>query len=487
MRHEVNLDFLKCVEAHIEYFKNYLVSKNNPTKQSSEEGEAFDERLKDILDYIDVLRMLIFESNSNIFVVDRYGNTIIVNKAFEQATGISAEEVIGMNVIDMERIGLVRPSIMRLVLKEKRSISIIQRTANGKDLLVNALPVFDENGEIIIAFSNSIPIDKIRDLSKYVLSKVAPKVYHSHFYVSENPLMKNVFMLIEQIKDTDATILITGETGVGKGVIARYIHEKSNRKNKKMVEINCGAIPENLIESELFGYESGAFTGANKVGKSGLIEEADGGTLMLDEISALPLSLQVKLLNVLQDKKIVRIGGNKTINVDMRIIAISNQNLHEMVQKGTFRADLYYRLNVISIYIPTLRERKDDIYHAAQFYISKYNKKYAKSIFFSEGFLNSITNYNWYGNMRELENYIERKILTNSSGFLASDDTLDIAGKELLSSETGFKSDANISESDQLILDLYNTYHSSYKVAKVLGISQSTAFRKIKHAISNQA
>lgn len=446
-------------------------------------GDELFNLINQIVAYTSVLQSIIEESYHSIFVADQEGVTLLANKAFERLTGTAPCQVIGQDTAYLIQKGLIRPSAIQLVLQEKKPVSIIQLSSNQNESLVNAVPIYDAQGTVKLVVANAQLIDDIKDLNKYIQSKSQVSENDSHFLISSNPIVKNILVLIDLVKDTDATILMSGESGVGKGVFSRYIHENSNRATKSLIEINCGAIPEHLLESELFGYEGGAFTGANRTGKKGLIELADGGTLLLDEISELPLQLQVKLLKVIQEKKITRIGGNFPIDVDIRIIAASNKDLSKMVEEGTFRADLFYRLNVIPIHLPALRERKGDLKHAVKFFLEKFNQKYNKSVACSDSFLGALNEYDWPGNIRELENYIERKILTNRSGILVGHDALDIAGNEQrIMADTGIIKRTIVN--DREVLELYHELKSSYKVAERLGISQSNAYRRIRDAIS---
>lgn len=477
------------ISEQVTYFEQNSEELKARFEQGDVTGNELFEFLFNIIKYTKVLDRIIDESQNSIFVADHQGVTLLANQAFERLTGIAPSQVIGRDTAYLIQNGMIRPSAMQLVLQERQPVSILQVSSNGNESLVNAVPVYDENGAVMLVIANAQLVDDIRDLNQYIQSKNKATEHDSDFLVSSNPIIKNILVLIDLVKDTDATILISGESGVGKGVFSRYIHQNSNRANHNLIEINCGAIPEHLLESELFGYEGGAFTGANRTGKKGLIELADGGTLMLDEISELPLQLQVKLLQVIQEKKITRIGGSFPIEVDIRIIAASNKDLPSMVEAGTFRADLFYRLNVIPIHLPALRERKGDLNHTIQFFVNKFNAKYNKTVGCSEGFLFALNEYDWPGNMRELENYIERKILTNRSGLLISNDAADIIGSnERIKKDHAAtvrmqrKAQASKDMGDRDILELYTQMKSSYQVAKVLGISQSNAYRKIKKA-----
>lgn len=427
-------------------------------------------------------------SPDSIYVADKNGVTIFVNRAFQELTGICIDDVIGKSVYELESKEYFRPSVLRLVLEEKRPISILQRVLNGKQIVVSAVPVFDQAGEIDIVLSNAKLVDEMQDILTYFKEKENSSydVDDEKTVIGNSREILEILHMVEQIKDTNSTILITGETGSGKGVLARHIHITSNRAKRKLIEINCGAIPENLLESELFGYERGAFTGANATGKQGLIEAAQGGTLLLDEISELPFTLQVKLLKVLQDKRFMRIGGRNYIDVDIRFIAASNRNLVTLVKEGKFRADLYYRLSVIPIEIPALRNRKQDISVLARHFLQANINKYHKDVNYTEAFLEAIMVHDWPGNVRELENYIERKVLTTQKNVLDKEDAYDISRLnefssliETLASTEQPLNDAMETLERKIILTALEKYGSSYGVAEALGISQTKAYRKI--------
>jgi len=235
-----------------------------------------------------------------------------------------------------------------------------------------------------------------------------------HDMIGKSPAMQQLQETIALVAPSEATVLITGESGTGKSLVARAIHANSDRKDKRLVEVNCAAIPENLIEAELFGYEKGAFTGANKT-RHGRFYHANGGTIFLDEIGELNLLMQTKLLKVLQDKEIQRVGSDTTIPVDARVIAATNRNLEKMVAEGTFREDLYYRINVVRINVPSLRERKEDIPQLAMHFLKKYTKKNKRKIKgFTPEATKLLTSYSWPGNVRELENAVERAVILST-------------------------------------------------------------------------
>jgi PAS domain S-box-containing protein len=412
--------------------------------------------LEEILEAIDIiiasskeLNQIFEYSPDSIFVADGEGRTLRINKSFERITKRPREQMVGRNVSDLEKEGIFKPSVCRLALNEKRSVSVLQRIDDRKeDIFVTGTPVFNEKGELYRVTTNAILMNQINSVTSYIADtqKMQNDQKEVPHIIAESKEMKEILNLARMIKDTDSSVFITGETGVGKSILAKYIHETSKRNKNKIIEINCGAIPDSLLESELFGYEGGAFTGAGKRGKPGLIELSDGGTLFLDEIGEMPLILQVKLLHFLQSKKITRVGGTKEISIDTRVIAGSNKSPEAQVEAGEFRSDLYYRLNVIPIRIPPLRERKADILPAAKYFMSTYEKKYNKKMNISKEFLDTLLSAPWKGNMRELENYIERVIVTSESNSLSeySDNIIEPVSPIEKNNQGDFKKDYSI-------------------------------------------
>ncbi|MDY3012096.1 MAG: sigma 54-interacting transcriptional regulator [Clostridiales Family XIII bacterium] len=305
-------------------------------------------------------------------------------------------------------------------------------------------------------------------------------------FIFENKKMKEIKTLINYIKDSNSTVLITGESGTGKEEVAKLIFRESNRNTKPYIALNCAAIPENLLESELFGYEKGAFTNSDPKGKSGIFESVNGGTLFLDEIAELPMDLQAKLLRVLQESEVRRIGGMKNISVDVRIIAATNKNLEKMVQDHTFREDLYYRLNIIPIHIPPLRERKEDIPLLAYHFIQEFNQKYNKNKNITTEAYNELLRLPFNGNVRQLKTLIERIIL------LCADDNIlsrDVRYCYSMTEDQGPVIDTPLDHSwknqkerevNELILHYKSEGLSTYQIAEKLGISQPTVWRRWK-------
>ncbi len=303
--------------------------------------------------------------------------------------------------------------------------------------------------------------------------------------VGKSPAMQKLQETIALVAPTEATILITGESGTGKSLVARAIHANSNRRDGNLVEVNCAAIPENLIESELFGHEKGAFTGANKM-RHGRFYQANGGTIFLDEIGELNLLMQTKLLKVLQDKEIQRVGSDMPIPVDVRVIAATNRDLEKMVSEGTFREDLYYRINVVRIHVPSLRERREDIPALAMYFLNKYAEKNRREIEgFTPGAMNLLTNHSWPGNVRELENTIERAVILCRGKFITEDDLgmhVTVPNNKVVVSNAYLKNATTLEEMEKAMIlkTLEETGGNKSEAARRLGITRRTLKLKLK-------
>jgi len=433
-------------------------------------------------------------------ITDGSGLKVRISSSAEKIYGLKPEDLIGKNVSELEKSGMYFPSATKIAIEEKKKVTVIQKTKTGRKLLVTATPFFDKDNNIkrIVSISKDITDEeKLKTelkqtkelLQKYEEELSSLRIAHlkNSEIIYRSKEMERLIELINKVAPTESTILIYGETGVGKEVLAKYIHNIS-RSGGPFIKINCGAIPENLLEAELFGYEKGAFTGAKSEGKPGLIEVADKGTLLLDEISELPLSLQVKLLRVLQEKEFIRVGGIKPIKVDVRIIAASNKDLKELVKEGKFRQDLYYRLNVVPVTIPPLRERVQDIPILAYHFLNMYNEKYGHSKQLTNEVMEIFRKYPWPGNVRELENVIERIVIISENDQITKK---DLPGELLNQEETNHFFGVHVSRlmplkeasalvEYQLIKQAIEECGSSYKAAEVLGVDQSTIIRKLK-------
>lgn len=453
-----------------------------------------------------------------IYILDNEGNFLFANQAIIDITGYTKNDFAHFNSKQLYRDGIIDKCLYLDVFEEKKSKTAIQYITKKdniiKKLLVTSTPIFDGKGNIKniigqlrdIDRINKAYHDKLNDNEVYVMKhKDIDTVKNaSGNIISKSNQMKKLLVEAEKIAAYDTTVLIQGESGTGKEVIANYIHEMSPRKEKEMVSINCASLPETLLESELFGYVKGSFTGALDAGKEGLIEIAEGGTLFLDEINSLPLATQGKFLRILETKMVKRIGSTKPKYIDFKLIAATNSNLKKLVDENKFRKDLFYRLNVIPINIPPLRERRDDIIPLADYFIEYYCNKYGREKKFSSNIYNKLVKYEWPGNIRELKNFVERIILMSSNSVLEIEDTPVALDEFITSNEDNFKESTipvldtesyeffNLNEIEGknlkdavglfekfLIDKIYKKEKSTRKTANILGVNQSTIIRKI--------
>ena len=429
-----------------------------------------------------------------IFVTDDKGIVVRVNSMCERHYQLSAKELVGKHVKELQKEGIFYPSATLEVIEKKRPVELVQTTKSGEYLHVRTRPVFDDEGNLRRVISYSRDLTELYQLRQKVeemdnqlktYKKELRETYEHEGLIFKSIAMQKIIETIKKVSVVDSTVLVLGETGVGKSRLVRHLHEVSHRKNESFYEINCAALPTNLIESELFGYSGGSFTGANREGKKGLLESAHKGTLFLDEIGEMPLEIQAKLLQVLQEKTFRPIGGRELKKVDVRIVAATNRDLSTMVKQGTFRKDLYYRLNVIPISIPPLRERTEDILPLIYHYLQHFNKKYGRDVKLAPSTLQMFVGYPWEGNNREIENVIERIVIT-ADDFVTVED-LPLSMQETTVEQSGQSLYRMLEEVERnIILKAYKTYGSSYKVAEFLQISQSAATRKIKKFIEEE-
>lgn len=429
-----------------------------------------------------------------IFVTDDKGIVVRVNSMCERHYQLSAKELVGKHVKELQKEGIFYPSATLEVIEKERPVELVQTTKSGEYLHVRTRPVFDDEGNLRRVISYSRDLTELYQLRQKVeemdnqlktYKKELRETYEHEGLIFKSIAMQKIIETIKKVSVVDSTVLVLGETGVGKSRLVRHLHEVSHRKNESFYEINCAALPTNLIESELFGYSGGSFTGANREGKKGLLESAHRGTLFLDEIGEMPLEIQAKLLQVLQEKTFRPIGGRELKKVDVRIVAATNRDLSTMVKQGTFRKDLYYRLNVIPISIPPLRERTEDILPLIYHYLQHFNKKYGRDVKLAPSTLQMFVGYPWEGNNREIENVIERIVIT-ADDFVTVED-LPLSMQEATVEQSGQSLYRMLEEVERnIILKAYKTYGSSYKVAEFLQISQSAATRKIKKFIEEE-
>ncbi|HID1128506.1 TPA: sigma-54 interaction domain-containing protein [Clostridioides difficile] len=457
-------------------------------------------------------------SHDEICVSDDKGIIIYCNKAFEENYGLKKEDILGKNVSFLEDSGYSTKSPIPIVLKTKTKFSLEQDTQTGKKLIITATPIFDENGNLEFTVENCRDITELNNIkNKLEDTKKQVKKYKSEVetlyrtalriedtVIMDGIVMKPIINTVNHVSKTDVSVLLLGESGTGKSSLARYIHHNSNRSNGPFITINCATISPQLLESELFGYTSGAFTGASTKGKVGLVELANGGTLFLDEIGDIPQNLQAKFLQLIQDRTFTPVGSLKNKKVDIRIISATNVDLVSKVKEKKFREDLYYRLNVIEIKLPPLRERRDNLVEIIKYYFNRYSSDFNLNKTISKETMDAIANYRFPGNIRELQNIIQKILLTCTDNHITIDDLPNILTKNIHITNNGNKThisqinkviisdskstnyknknfDTLIKEYEKnIILDAYEKFGSSYKVAKHLEISQSKANRLIR-------
>ena len=380
--------------------------------------------------------LAILESSfDGIYVTDSGARTLWVNHSYEVISGLHASDVVGKTMQELVRLGIVSRSATLMAMEKGGSITLEQTFRTGKRAVVTSTPIFDHDDTIAMVVTNVRDISEISALQETLekqrqaaaryeteISVIRDQLLKSPELVAEDPAILDILRMVSRAALLDTVVLVQGETGVGKERIASYIHAHSPRRLKNFIRVNCGAIAESLAESELFGYEKGAFTGASREGKLGLFEVADGGTIFLDEVGELSLALQTKLLRVLQEKELTRVGGNKPISVDVRVIAATNRDLKQAVSEGQFREDLYYRLSVFPVSVPPLRGRRLDIPKLAQNVIRELNQTYGKDKSISESAMAALLQYNWPGNVRELRNVMERAFIMSDEGEISPED-----------------------------------------------------------------
>lgn len=445
-------------------------------------------------EYLELLEAAIEKSEIGFLIADAEGRVIKVNNAQIDITKQDATYNLGRNMREVQ-LDDNSPSGTVLVLDTLEPVKIEQNLPTGRSYLVYSNPYFDDKGELKYVISNLIDaaeiretkesLEKVKDdnlrLSKQ-LQELQSQMESKNPIIHQSKIMRQMILLCNKIAQFDSGVLIQGESGVGKERVAEYIVAQSNRHQKPFVKINCAAIPERLIESELFGYEPGSFTNAGSKGKKGLLEYADEGTILLDEISELELSLQAKILRFLQEGEFYRIGGVKPIKTDVRILAATNDNLEERVKEGLFREDLFYRLNVIPVIVPPLRERKEDIPVLVGHLINKFNEKHDMKKRIELDAIGMLKEFPFYGNVRELQNTIERVLVLSESEVIGVKEIVEfMKGVE---HEPSSKKNLGLKEllyqHEREILKKYvSEYKNQNDLSKALKISQSSVSRKL--------
>lgn len=459
--------------------------------KSSRSYKSIEEELQSILDSTGELVTIV----NNQGIVERGSSNC------KEIMGIEVKDFVGKSIFELEKTGVVSLSSSKKVLETLREVAVTQKTKGGRRLYVHGFPLFNEDGtlEKILNISRDVTEESnLRERLKKtereveILTNEVNKGFVDTKIIMKSVKIKEVYYLLNRIAKTEATVLFLGETGVGKSIFAEYLHAISDRRKAPFINVNCSVLPEHLIESELFGYVKGSFTGASTQGKKGLIEAANHGTLFLDEIGELPLQMQAKLLQVLQEKSFSPIGKTAPIKVDVRIIAATNKNLEEMVEQGLFRSDLYYRLNVVPITIPPLRKRRDDVPFFLKHFLDTFNSRYNRSCRLSLEAIEQLSLYEWPGNVRELQNLIERFIITSPKSVIELVDLPEPIRSKKSSGRREMNSNGSLKErldrlEKEILVEALNNTKNLYEMSQILKVDSSTISRKLKkHQLSLQ-
>ncbi len=438
-----------------------------------------------------------------ICITDREGTIVYLNRRHSELTGIPREDLLGKSAIEMMRHGVFDVVLNPEIVKTRQGTTSIQNISTGRKLFLDGSPILDRDGEVVYVVTFMRDVTTLMELKRELasqkelldafqsLSSASPERTENYPVMLHSSVMRRLCEQLEGIAETDATVLLLGDTGTGKDVLARRLHAASPRAGKPFIKADCASIPANLIETELFGYTPGTFSGGNRHGKMGLVEAAAGGTLFLDEIGELPMPMQSRLLRLLQDREVMRVGSTTSARVDVRIVAATNKDLEKEVREGRFRSDLYYRLKVAVIRIPPLRQRKADIVPLAQGFLKFYCAKYRRRLTLSAEAEDALREHHWPGNVRELENLIQGLVVTCQRTAIEPRDMpfvrpappkaspcpdpatgVDIEGRN-------FK-DIMRELEGRVLRQALARYGTIAEVAKQFGVDRSTIFRKMK-------
>jgi transcriptional regulator with PAS, ATPase and Fis domain len=454
---------------------------------------------------LDDLFLILNSVDDAVFIDDAAGCALWLNAACEALYKIKRGDIVGVHISVLERDGVFSPSVARMVIEKREQVNIVHQNKEGKRILSTGIPVWNESGGLRFVITTSRDITELIDLQNELesvqnaLEGLRPQeAFRYGDVVANSEAMRGVMRLAKRLAELDSTVLITGESGVGKGLVASLIHENSKRRRFPFIKVNCGAIPASLMESELFGYERGAFTGSRAEGKKGLFEAAENGSIFLDEVSELPLNLQVKLLQVMQEREIKRVGGVASLPVNARVISASNLDLFALVRAGGFREDLYYRLNVVPIHVPPLRERQEDMIPLINRFLNQNNKKMKDHKELDPDAAALLLKYDWPGNVRELQNILERIMITTRGSVIRPENLPEFIRNR--AAQTGAPGSAAIATSQgaslteildraerAALLDALECCGTTRALARRLGVSQPTAVRKLrKHGLRLQ-
>ncbi|MCD6009869.1 sigma-54 interaction domain-containing protein [Halomonas sp. IOP_31] len=455
-----------------------------------------------------VLSTIVETAHEHFFIVDAEGRVRNVSPGSAAVYGLGREELCASTVQQLVERGVLSPSVTQEVMRTRQPAQLMQHTGSGRRVIAEAHPVFLD-GVLVRIVSRSMDLTDLqllqdeyallqRRFSEHLKRGGAPPLDEDLELGSlevRSGVMREVALLLKRVAPSDATVLMLGESGVGKTAFARQLHCWSARREKPFIDVNCAAIPEALFESEMFGYQPGAFSGAARQGKAGMLELADGGTLFLDEIGELPLAMQSKLLKVIQDGEVTRLGDTRSRRVDFRLVVASNQDLAARVESGAFRLDLYYRLNVIPVTLPPLRERREDIPGLAELQLERLNQRYGQSKVLHPSVWPELMGRDWPGNVRELENWMERTWLASPGELIGAPTNAASSGAPEPPGSPCVDTPAGLTEGQTLrqaldatergiLATLCGELPSTYALATRLGISQPSVVRKLrKHGL----
>jgi len=469
--------------------------------QRLEDVEAIHRELRVVQELNSELEGILESSYDGIGVVDSQGRLVRLNASHERITGLSKGELLNRDLDGLVKVGVFSVAPSLITLREKKRVTMTQEVKTGAKVLITSNPIFNSEGEIIRVIANirdMTELDKLREES--LKHQILSQQYHSEMealraqqllpedIVARSTKMRWVVDMAVRVAMTDTSVLIEGESGVGKEVVAKLIHRTSSRRNGPYIKINCAAIPQSLLESELFGYSPGAFTGAQKNGKLGLFELAQNGTILLDEIGELPLELQAKLLRVLEEQSLYRLGSTKPVKLNVRLLAATNRDLQEMVSLKTFRQDLYYRIKVFPIVVPPLRLRQEDIPPLINLYLTRLNDRFKTNKKLNSVALSLLENYQWPGNVRQLQNLLETLVIVSEKEVIDEREVLNLLGSNSMENDTNTPIVVNrmipLAKAQEILeMELLekamNNSKSARQVAKLLGISHPTAISKM--------
>lgn len=440
------------------------------------------------------LQRIIDALQDGVYITDAKGITLTVNKAYERITGIQRHKVVGLHMSDVVKAGYISRSVSLEVLRELQPVTLVQTIYDSRKIVVSGTPMFDSAGDL------EYIVTTVRDVTELLKAKHAQEQLKDLLTVRDtyglssstnvpaqdlivSKATRKSYELAQRVAGTSAKVLIEGETGTGKTMLARFIHQHSATPEGPFLELNCAAMPEALLEAELFGYAPGAFTGASSKGKPGLLEVANGGTLLLDEIGDLPLPLQAKLLKVLSENRLLPVGGTEFKATNFRLVCATHRQLRQQVKKGEFREDLFYRISVVPVTLPSLRERREEIKPLLQHYLSVFNQQHEHDCSWSDECLTVLQRYDWPGNIRELMNLTERMVVTAENSLIQLQhlpaEVLPDWHRKGPSENESLKS--RVDNFEQHIIEMALAEHGTTRAAAaVLGVDQSTLVKKLK-------